>query len=105
MKVLIAGLAGASLGTEIIKCLSKNSEYEIFGCDISPLAYGLYNELLAKSFVVDNNTYIESVIRICKENSIKYVIPGGEQPMVILSKHNKELTDSGITLASNSVEI
>lgn len=53
MRVLIAGLAGASLGTEILKCLTVVEGYEVFGCDISPLAYGLYDSHLQKAFVVD----------------------------------------------------
>jgi carbamoyl-phosphate synthase large subunit len=105
MKVLVAGLAGASLGTEIVKSLSRAGGYEIFGCDISPLAYGLYVDLLTKTFLADKDDYIQSIINICKENGISIVVPGGEQPMVILSKGDATLKENGITIACNTAEV
>jgi carbamoyl-phosphate synthase large subunit len=105
MKVLVAGLAGASLGTEILKCLAQAGEYEIYGCDIASLAYGLYSGLLKRSFVADRNNYIQSIIGICQDNHIKYIIPGGEQPMVILGRHHEELKRNDLVLVSNSEDI
>lgn len=105
MKILIAGLAGASLGTEIIKCLKDLDEYELYGCDISNLAYGLYNKSLKKAFVVDHSNYINSVLDICVSEGIRYIIPGGEQPMVILSKENEKLTKNGVTIVCNNKKI
>jgi carbamoyl-phosphate synthase large subunit len=105
MKVLVAGLAGASLGTEIVKCLSYVNKYEIYGCDISPLAYGLHSINLKNVFLVDISCYISSIIKICNTNQIKYVIPGGEQPMVLLSKAENDLLNHGITLVCNSKRV
>ena len=105
MKVLIAGLAGASLGTEIIKCLSDAGVYEIYGCDISELAYGLYSSKLKKSFIVDREDYVVSVTEICKKNGIQYIVPGGEQPMVLLSASESHFSASSIKLVCNTREI
>lgn len=105
MKVLVAGLAGASLGTEIIKSLHAAGEYEVYGCDISQLAYGLYSERLVKSFVADRDNYIQSVIDICIQNNIEYIIPGGEQPMVLLSAADEEIQKNGITVLCNKASI
>ncbi|MFN5169122.1 MAG: ATP-grasp domain-containing protein [Cyclobacteriaceae bacterium] len=105
MKVLIAGLAGASLGTEILKSLSAVGSYEIHGCDISPLAFGLYSENLSAAYVADKDNYIASVIDICKKNKIQYIIPGGEQPMVLLGAESSALNASGIQLVSNTPSI
>lgn len=105
MKILIAGLAGASLGTEIIKSLKKAGKYEIYGCDISNLAYGLYSKELKKSFVVNQDSYIESIINICLKYKINYIIPGGEQPMVILSKSSETFRKEGINVIGNSNKI
>ncbi|MCU0323537.1 MAG: ATP-grasp domain-containing protein [Chitinophagaceae bacterium] len=105
MKVLIAGLAGASLGTEIVKCLHAVGKYEIYGCDISSLAYGLYSEKLTQSFVVDKDNYIPSLINLCKQNDIKYIIPGGEQPMVLLSAADQQITANEITVLCNKASI
>ncbi|MBT9145434.1 MAG: hypothetical protein DDT42_01305 [candidate division WS2 bacterium] len=37
--VLIAGVGGASLGTEIFKSLRRSGNYSVVGADISPYAY------------------------------------------------------------------
>jgi carbamoyl-phosphate synthase large subunit len=105
MKVLVAGLAGASLGTEIVKCLIKAGEYEIYGCDISPLAYGLYEEKLQKTFIANKEKYIDSIVNICRENNINYIIPGGEQPMVLLAQASDILKTNGLHLVSNTSNI
>lgn len=102
INVLITGIAGASLGTEILKCLQLAKNYCIFGCDISNLAFGHYQEGFKETFVADPNNYVESVIDICKKNDIKYIIPGGEQPMTILGNSSELIKGNGITLVSNS---
>lgn len=40
MKVMIAGIGGASLGTELPKCLTMTEEYSDIECDISRFAFG-----------------------------------------------------------------
>jgi len=104
-KVLIAGIGGASLGTEIAKCLSLAKRYSIYGCDISTIAFGHYMNDFEKTFVADTNNYVESVISICKKNKIRYIIPGGEKPMVLLAKGAKQMMDADVTVVSNSPEV
>ncbi|MFA6243587.1 MAG: ATP-grasp domain-containing protein [Candidatus Hydrogenedentales bacterium] len=106
INVLVAGVGGASLGTEIIKCLKLKSElYNIFVCDISPLAYGLFEEGVAKAFLSDEKDYWGSIERICTEAGIQVIVPGGEQPMRLLNPHLRELAAKGIVLASNGQEV
>ncbi|MFA6988629.1 MAG: ATP-grasp domain-containing protein [Candidatus Gastranaerophilaceae bacterium] len=105
INVLIAGIAGASLGTEILKCLQLTKNYCIFGCDISNLAFGLYQKGFKETFLADPDNYIESIIDICIKNDIKYIIPGGEQPMTILGNSAEVIKSNGIILVSNSQEI
>jgi carbamoyl-phosphate synthase large subunit len=104
-RVLVAGLAGASLGTEIIKCLAVSGKYEIYGCDISNLAFGLYLNNLKGSFVINNESYIESIVKICKENNISFVIPGGEQPMVLLSNAEDIFKNNNISIVCNNKSV
>lgn len=100
--VLIAGIAGASLGTEIAKCLSLSSGFKVYGCDISELAYGNSSNDFSKTFLADPHDYLNSIIQICLDNDIDYVIPGGEKPMQQLADGNKELIENEIRLVSNS---
>ncbi len=101
-RVLVCGIGGASLGTEIVKSLALAGEYEIFGCDISPLAYGhAMGELVERTHVVDRSRYVESVLDVCRSSGVRYVIPGGEQPMVLLGQAKDQLVAAGLTLVGN----
>ncbi len=104
-KVLIAGISGASLGTEIAKCLDLVKNYEIYGCDISSFAYGHYSSVFKKTFLANIHDYIESVLNICLENNIKYIIPGGEQPNILLAKHHHHFAECNIKIVSNNEEV
>lgn len=104
-KILITGLAGASLGTEIIKCLSVAGTYELYGCDISSIAYGLYSPELTAAFVADKDNYVQSVVDICLRNGIRYIVPGGEQPMALLGKEHELLEQKDLVLLGNTPEI
>lgn len=101
MKVLVAGIGGASLGTEIIKSLALAGHYEIYGCDISPYAVGHYLPDLVETFLFDRSNYIEEILRICTEKSIRCIIPGGEEPSILLSGATSIFAGRRIALASN----
>lgn len=103
--ILIAGIAGASLGSEIAKCLGLTGKYSIYGCDISELAYGHFMPVFSKTFVADNENYVDSIIAICEKNKIRFIIPGGEIPMNILARENEKLKNKNINLVSNSPSI
>ncbi|WP_295385488.1 ATP-grasp domain-containing protein [uncultured Thiodictyon sp.] len=102
IKVMIAGVGGASLGTEIYKSLRLAGGYEIFGCDISKTAYGLYESDFAKTWRVSRDDYVSSVTNACIESGAKILIPGGEQPMTLLGAATEQLSAAGIKLLSNS---
>ncbi|MFC1488303.1 ATP-grasp domain-containing protein [Thermodesulfobacteriota bacterium] len=104
-KVLIAGIGGASLGTELLKCLKLADKYNIFGCDISEFAFGHYQSGFEKTFLADPNNYVNSIIDICLRAGIEYVIPGAEEPMVLLAESANSFTNNGIRLVTNSTEI
>ncbi len=105
MRVLIAGIGGASLGTEILKCLVLAGQYRIFGSDISPLAFGHGCDTFERTYIVDRSNYVSDTLRICREQKIDCIIPGGEQPLRILAEAAGELAAEGIHLATNSPEV
>jgi carbamoyl-phosphate synthase large subunit len=105
VKVLIAGIGGASLGTEILKCLLMARQYRVFGCDISKLAFGHYQNGFEKTFVVNSLNYIDSIMDICTQLQIGYVIPGGEEPMILLNQAAERFKKKAIALAMNSSAI
>lgn len=105
IKVMVAGIGGASLGTEIRKSLTLAGGYEIFGCDVSKTAYGLYEQAFAGTWRVSRDNYVASVLDACIESGASFLIPGGEQPMTLLGAANKTFADAGIRLLANTPEV
>jgi carbamoyl-phosphate synthase large subunit len=105
IKAMIAGVGGASLGTEIHKALMLAGDYEIYGCDISRVAYGLYERGFAKTYRVSQDNYVASVIEACKDAHCTWLVPGGEQPMRLLGEATHRLSEAQIHLVGNDPEI
>lgn len=101
LTVLVAGIGGASLGTELLKCLLLAGRYDIAGCDISPLAFGHYQPGFRKTLLADRDDYVGSVLEACAETGARYIIPGGEEPMVLLARESARLAAAGVGLAGN----
>lgn len=101
IKVMIAGIGGASLGTELHKCLFRAGRYRIFGCDISRSAYGHFENDFEATFRIPIDRYVDSVLDICRENDIRFILPGGEGPLGLLRAALPSLVKEGIVLACN----
>jgi carbamoyl-phosphate synthase large subunit len=104
-KVMIAGIGGASLGTEMAKCLRLAGRYYVHGCDISETAYGLYSADFDQTFRVEKENYVGNVINACHASNSRWLIPGGEQPLRLLSSAMDLLSGNGIHLVANDSSI
>ncbi len=105
MNVMIAGIGGASLGTELLKALKMADRYVVYGCDISANAYGIYQAEFEKTYCVDRDDYVTSVIKACHDCGAQWLIPGGEKPMVLLMAATERLKEHGINFVSNNADI
>lgn len=105
IKVMIAGVGGASLGTEIYKSLRLAGKYEIYGCDVSSTAYGLYEPGFAGTYRVNRENYVSSVIDACFDAGAKWLIPGGEQSTGLLCEAARRLAEAGVRLLVNAPEV
>ena len=105
VKIMIAGIGGASLGTEICKCLCLAGKYEIFGCDISSTAYGLYDKGFAKTYHISRENYVSEVLKVCQQTGAKWLIPGGEQPNALLGAAAELFAREGIRVVTNDAAI
>lgn len=103
--ILIAGIGGASLGTEILKNLKIAGYSNIYGADISHYAFGLYQPEFLNTYVVDREKYIQEILDICKKEKIEIIIPGGEGPLSLLNENRDLFKESGVLLAMNSPEV
>lgn len=102
---MVAGIGGASLGTEIAKCLRLAGRYRVIGCDISPMAFGHYADEFDKTYLVDRKGYVEAVVAACLDAGADCLIPGAEEPLVLLARAAEEIQSAGIRLAANSASI
>ena len=102
VNVMVAGIGGASLGTEIGKCLRLAGGYRIFGCDLSPSAYGLYDSIFHETYRIGREDYVAQVIHACRQAEARWLIPGGEQPMILLGHASDALQKEGVCLVGNA---
>jgi len=100
--VLVAGIGGASLGTEIAKSLLLAGDYNIIGCDVSPLAFGHYAQLCNKSYLIPSADYVDHILEIARREQAEVVIPGAEEPMRLISGSSERFSGNGICLAMNA---
>ncbi len=104
-RIAIAGIAGASLGTEIAKSLRLAGGYEIVGCDISGLAFGHYDANFDETVLVRRETYIPDLLEICTARKIDCLIAGGDEPAVLIGQHEHRFADIGVQLAQNDARL
>lgn len=105
IRVLVAGIAGASLGTEVAKSLRAATGYYLVGCDISTLAYGHYGGLFDRTVRVDANRYIDDLLDLCRRFEIAAVVPGGDQPARLIAEQAARFRQAGIALAMNDPDV
>ena len=104
-RVLIWGIAGASLGLEIAKSLQISKNYSVYGIDKDKNAFGHFSDLFVKTFVFKSNSFIDELIGFCKDNGIDFLVPGGDAVNSLVFKNFEVLTNSGVTPVGNSPEI
>jgi len=105
INVLVAGLGGASLGMEIVKALRLADRYRIVGCDISPLAFGLFGHQCDVTAIVRRDSYVEDVLHLCEVERIVALCPGGEEQMNLLAVAGGRFAERGIVLAANAPSV
>ena len=104
-RVLVAGIGGASLGTEVLKCLMAAGCYDVFGCDISRLAFGHYGGGFVRTRTISRDHYVAEVLAFCRDEDVGFIIPGGEEPLALLSDAASQLSSAGVQLLANTPEV
>ena len=104
VNVLITGIGGGGNGMEILKALRlSGTAYKIVGTDLSKLSYG--SSFVDKFYVVPpagHQEYIDSLIRIIKENKIRALFSGSEPELKAISKNRNLFKDYEVMLPLNS---
>lgn len=106
--ILVAGIGSASLGLELVKCLSMSNQYKLFGADISPDAYGHSDPRFVRTTVLPYRSpqdYALALLNFAQEVQADVIAPGAEATGAILSRFREMFTDRGIELMINSREV
>lgn len=105
--VLITGVGFGSLGREIIKAFQlAENKYRIITTDISPTSSGLYQT--KSRYVIPRATsqkYLKSIMKICKKEKIKIIVPGSEPETEKMAKNIHFFKKEGIEVLVNPWEL
>jgi len=107
-KVLVAGIGVGSLGLELLKCLSIENTFKVYGADIDKNAYGHFDSRFTETFTVKSSPteiYCNDLIRICHEKEIRYIVPGAEMTNKIICLYQKRFLDADIFPLVNSLRV
>jgi carbamoyl-phosphate synthase large subunit len=103
--VLIAGVAGASLGTEVAKALRMAGGYYIVGCDVSALAFGHYGAICDETVLMPQEGYIDRLIAVAYDRNVRVVIPGADVTAQLIAAAAERFREAGIAVAVNSARV
>jgi carbamoyl-phosphate synthase large subunit len=104
-RVLVAGVGGASLGTEVVKALVASDRYDVHVADVSPFAFGLYLPNLATRTVLREDRYLDDLIALCARHRIEAVVPGAEITLQLVHSVRGRLGEMGVACALNTSSV
>ncbi len=103
--VLVAGVAGASLGTEAVKALLAGGRYRVAAADISPLAFGLHMEGPCARVLLREDRYVEDLIDACRRIGVSAVVPAADATGRLVSDARQRLEALGIACGTNHPDV
>lgn len=105
--VLVTGIGGGGVGEQILKCLRMSKlPYYIVGGDMNRSSKGF--KLVDQAYILppaSSERYIETLIKICTEHSIKIAFYGSEPELKKMSDYRDLLKDKGIFVPLNPKEV
>ncbi len=101
--VMVTGIGGGGHGEQIIKALRLAPvNYEIVGCDMSPLSKGLLDVdhpyLLPPA---SDPNYISCLLAICAKHKVQVLFHGSEPELKVMSRERIKIQNAGIFLPIN----
>lgn len=103
-RILVTAVSG-DIGNGILKILQE-TEAELYGCDVNRYAAGM--DKVKQFFVVPpavEENYIQTLLEICENNNIRYLIPVNEREVEVISERRELFERQGIYLIMQSREM
>jgi carbamoyl-phosphate synthase large subunit len=102
VKVLIWGVAGASLGMELAKSLSVYGNCAIHGADISPYAFGNFSGLFVANHLVRLQHCKSDICDILRTEGINFLVAGGDLVARLCAEMETDIRNCGTTYVGNN---
>jgi len=103
--VVIAGIGGGSLGTEVAKALRLAGGYRIVGCDVSSMAFGHYAGICDVTHVLPRDDYLSHLLSVVSAEGAEIILPGAEEPMALLASAPERLKAVQAKVAMNPPDL
>lgn len=105
--VMVTGIGGGGHGEQILKALRlADTDYEIVGCDMSPLSKGLaevdYPYLVPPASDPD---YLACILALCRKHTVKALFHGSEPELKVMSRERATIEGEGIFLPINPASV
>lgn len=108
-KGILVTAIGSFSSNAIVDSLNKLKRYNVYGCDIYPSSWHTVSIKYKRVFQVphsnDKFAYIETILRICKDYDIGYIIPTTDLEIDILNLHRQEFVKENIILCISSKDM
>lgn len=105
--ILITGTGGCGVGEGLYKSLKPLEKYAVFSCNNSDNSLFVFDDT-EMSFIVPSATdsnYCAAILKICRQNDIKVIIPGSEHELTILISNREKFDEAGVIVFANTAEV
>ena len=105
--ILITGTGGCGVGEGLYKSLEPLNKYTLFNCNSSENSLFLFDKP-SHSFIVPpakSHNYCDTIIKICKENNIKNILPGSEPELITLVNNRVQFEKENILIFANTSDV
>lgn len=101
-RILIWGIAGASLGMEAAKSLHADGRFEIYGADVSNEAYGHYDNIFESTFHLSRTDTLRDILGILSDQRVDFLLAGGDEVARQCSLFSAQIGAAGVTYIGNN---
>jgi carbamoyl-phosphate synthase large subunit len=105
--VLVTGVGGSGIGSQIIKALKMSSlPLHIIGTDTTELSTGVKEvDKFYKVSLANDKEYIPALIDTCSNENVKIIFPGSEPELKVISKNRNFFSDANIIVPINTEHV
>jgi carbamoyl-phosphate synthase large subunit len=107
ISVMVTGVAGGSVGEQIIKSLKMSSlSLKLIGVDSRAISKGFKSVDFAHIVpMATSPDYIPSLIKLCRDYNVQVLFPGSEAELIVIGKNRSKLEAEGVLVPINRQDV